>query len=118
MESFSAKGRNDVDALINAQSTTYQFTQLDSVLKFSRHLEKPLNHLWRDQEIHLTLKVPLNAKLVIDHNLQNYLRDIDLYQCRELNKKPDAPNSTFIMTADGLQCKVDTLVTNPIGVNH
>jgi len=111
VESFSARGRNDVDALINAQSTTYQFIQQDSVLKFSRHLEKPLNRLWRNQEIRLTLKVPVNAKLVFDREIERYLDGVDVYQCKVLNKKNDAPTATFIMTADGLQCKVDTLVT-------
>jgi hypothetical protein len=111
VESFSARGRNDEDALINAQNTTYQFTQQDSVLKFNKHLEKPLNRLWRDQEVHLTLKIPVNAKVVFDRNIENYLENVDIYQCKVVNKKQDALTSTFVMTTDGLQCKVDTLVT-------
>jgi phage shock protein PspC (stress-responsive transcriptional regulator) len=111
VESFSARGFDYGNALINAQNTTYQFSQIDSVLKFNRHLEKPLNRLWRNQEIHLTLKVPLNAILVIDRDLQNYLHNVNVYECKDINKKPDAQTANFIMTADGLQCKVDTLLT-------
>ena len=113
IESFSARGFDYGDALLNAQNTTYQFSQQDSVLKFNRHLEKPLNRLWRNQEIHLTLKIPINSKVIVDHNLVNYLHDVDFYACRDINKKPDAQTATFIMTADGLQCKVDTAVINP-----
>jgi len=111
VESFSARGRNDADALANAQSTTYQFKQQDSVLKFNRHLEKPLNNLWRNQEIHLILKMPLNAKVIIERPLARYIDNLNIYQCNDINKQHDAPSTTFIMTADGLQCKVDTLVT-------
>lgn len=109
VESFSARGFDYGDALVNAQNTTYQFSQQDSVLKFNRHLEKPFNRLWRNQEIHLTLKVPVNAMLVIDKQLQGYLDGINIYQCAEINKKDKAPSAAFIMTNDGLQCKVDTL---------
>lgn len=112
VESFSARGSNYEDALINARNTTYQFLQQDSILKFSRHLEKPVNHLWRNQEIHLTLKIPVNSKLIIDKDLQNYLNGVNIYECKEINKKPDATNAAFVMTADGLQCKVDTLQNN------
>jgi len=112
VESYSARGVDYGDALLNAQNTTYQFSQQDSVLKFNRHLEKPLNRLWRNQEIHLTLKVPANAKLVIDKHLQNYIENLNIYECAEINKQRNAQSAAFIMTNDGLQCKVDTLVTS------
>jgi len=66
IESFTARGRNDEDALINARNISYRFTQKDSILKFDRHLERLNSSLWRGQELHMTLKVPLNTKLVID----------------------------------------------------
>ena len=112
VESYSARGVDYGDALLNAQNTTYHFSQQDSVLKFNRHLEKPLDRLWRNQEIHLTLKVPANAKLVIDKHLQNYIENLNIYECAETNKQQNAPSAAFIMTNDGLQCKVDTLVTS------
>jgi hypothetical protein len=57
------------------------------------------------------LKVPMNAKVVIDQKLENYLRDVNLYDCNQANKKDNPKTSTFLMTNNGLQCKVDTLVT-------
>jgi hypothetical protein len=108
VESFSARGRNYEDALVNARNTTYQFLQQDSVLKFSRHLEKPIDHLWRNQEIHLTLKIPVDSKLVIDREVSRFLQDVDFYNCREKNKLAHGSPVTFVMTGDGLQCKIDT----------
>ncbi|GAA4324280.1 PspC domain-containing protein [Mucilaginibacter gynuensis] len=110
VESFSARGRDYEEALLNARNVTYQFTQQDSVLKFSSRLEKPTDRLWRNQRVRLTLRVPMNTKLVIDTDLGRYLDDVGIYDCNTVNKQDDAPAATFIMTADGIQCKVDTLV--------
>jgi phage shock protein PspC (stress-responsive transcriptional regulator) len=118
VESFSARGRSYEDALFNARSTTYQFSQQGNILKFNRRLEKPMNMLWRNQELHLTLKVPLNYKIVIDENINQYVRGADVYDCKTINKQDNATSAKFIMTNNGLQCKVDTLVlpkiTKPI----
>lgn len=114
VETFRAKGRRYEDALLNARNTSYLFVQQDSVLKFDRYLQRKRGAAWHDQEIELTLKVPLNTKVVIDDRLGDFLRDgIDIYQCKETNKQSDATTATFIMTANGLECKVDTLVTTP-----
>jgi phage shock protein PspC (stress-responsive transcriptional regulator) len=109
-QSFSAKGGNYESALFNATNTTYIFTQQDSVLKFDYTLRKRPNISWHDEEVTLTLKVPLNSKLVIDERLHNYLRDVNIYECKESNKQERATSAAFIMTDNGLQCKVDTLV--------
>jgi phage shock protein PspC (stress-responsive transcriptional regulator) len=109
VETYSARGYDYSDALRNAQSTSYQFLQQDSVLKFNRRLEKPYNRLWRSQEVHLTLKIPVNARLVIDKSLHNWLWDINVYQCAQDNGMEKSPSAPFIMTADGLQCNVDSV---------
>jgi hypothetical protein len=113
VESFSARGSDYEEALSNARNTTYQFVQQDSVLKFPRSLEKQHDKLWRNQELHLTLKLPLNTKLVIDQELDHYLNGIDVYDCKVVNKKEEASTANFIMTANGLECKVDTLLIPP-----
>jgi phage shock protein PspC (stress-responsive transcriptional regulator) len=112
IETYKAKGREYEDALLNARRTKYIFSQADTVLTFDRYLQRQDGAPWRDQEIELTLKVPVNAVVVIDNSMNDFMRDgIDLYQCRDVNKKPDAPNAPFIMTANGLICKVDTLIS-------
>jgi hypothetical protein len=110
-ESFSAKGRDYDDALFNARNTTYVFAQQDSVLKFDYALRKRPNIPWRDEELELTLKVPINAKVVIDQKLDNYVRDINLYDCNMDDKRQGYEPAVFTMTDSGLQCKIDTVVT-------
>ena len=110
-ESYSAKGGNYEDALFNARNTSYVFAQQDTVLKFDYTLRKKPNTSWHDEEVRLTLRVPMNAKVVIDQRLDNYVQNINLYDCRSVNKQPEGTASIFLMTDNGLQCKVDTLVT-------
>jgi len=112
VESFSARGSSYQNALLNSRNTTYYFNQQDSVLTFDRTLKVPFNELWRNQEIRLTLKIPENAILVIDKKMERYIENVSLRDCNEANKKEDAPSATFIMTNNGLQCKVDTLQSN------
>lgn len=114
VESFSARGATYEDALLNARGTTYQFVQEGNVLKFARRLEKRADRLWRAQELHLTLKVPMNYKVVIDNHVDRFVRDVSVNDCKSLNKKEDASSATFIMADNGLQCKVDTLVLPPL----
>jgi len=114
VQTYSSKGSTYESALANARGTRYQFSQQDSVLKFDRRLQRINGTSWHDQDIHLTLKVPLNAVVVIDNEIDRYIWGVDLYQCKEVNKHPEANWAAFIMTANGsLECKVDTLVTAP-----
>lgn len=110
-ESFRASGHNYEEALFNARNTTYIFAQQDTVLKFDYALRKRPNTSWHAEEVVLTLKIPLNAKVVIDQKLDRYLQDVNISECKDLNKQDRATSSVFVMTENGLQCKVDTLVT-------
>jgi phage shock protein PspC (stress-responsive transcriptional regulator) len=110
IESFSAKGARYESALKNAQNSIYNFTQRDSVLTFDRRLLLPKGSLWRDQEVELTLKVPYGVTLVIDEDLADMMRrGVNIYDCKQQNNTPDAQTAPFIMTNEGLQCKIDTL---------
>lgn len=110
VESFSARGSDYEDALYNARGTNYQFKQEGNILKFNRRLEKQDNRLWRAQRLHLTLRIPLNSKVVIDDQVDRFVRDISVRDCNDVNKRDGASSAKFIMTDNGLQCKVDTLV--------
>jgi hypothetical protein len=111
VETVRAKGSHYEDALLNARNTKYIFTQQDSVLKFDRYLQRLPGTSWHAQEIEITLKVPLNSTVIIENRLSDFVRDgVDVYRCKEKNKMPDATSAPFIMTANGLECKVDTLV--------
>jgi phage shock protein PspC (stress-responsive transcriptional regulator) len=110
VESFSARGSDYDDALFNARGTTYHFEQTGNLLKFNRRFEKQISRLWRAQELRLTLKIPLNSKVVIDDQIDRFVRDVSVRDCNEVNKRDGASSAKFIMTDNGLQCKVDTLV--------
>lgn len=110
-ERYSAKGHNYETALMNARNTKYIFSQQDSVLKFDYKLHRLGNGSWHNEEIVVVLKVPVNAVIKIDQSLGRYT-SMDEYNCRQLNKTPDAPFTNFIMTANGAECKVDTLLTD------
>ncbi|MCO5936685.1 PspC domain-containing protein [Mucilaginibacter sp. RB4R14] len=110
VESFSARGSDYQEALYNARGTNYQFKQEGNVLKFNRRLEKQIDRLWRAQRLHLTLRIPLNSKVVIDGRVERFVRDISVHDCNEINKKENAVAAIFVMTDNGLQCKVDTVV--------
>ena len=110
-EKYSAKGYDDFEALSNARNTSYVFTQADTVLKFDYTLRKRPGTPWRDEYVELRLKLPLNAKVIIDQRLADYVRDTDLRGCNETDKRNDDLPAVFTMTDNGLQCKIDTLVT-------
>ena len=113
-ESFRASGANFEDALFNARNTSYVFAQQDTILKFDYTLRKRPNIYFHAEEVDLILKVPLNARLVIDERLDNYLHDVNIYECKRVNKRDQSHFSEFTMTDNGLQCKVDTVVTPKI----
>ncbi len=113
VESFSARGRSYEEALLNARAINYQFVQQDSVLQFAPVIERPQGSLWRDQRLRLTLKLPLNSKLVIDESLSPYLPDVYIYDCKTLNKQDNATSAPYIITNTGAECKVDTLLATP-----
>lgn len=112
VESFTAKGYNYEQALMNVRNTRYIFTQQDSTLTFDEKLRRIESDIWHAEEVHLTLKLPLNAKVVVDQDLSDRIdmNGLNVYDCKETNKMDKATSATFIITNDGPQCKVDTVV--------
>lgn len=108
-ETFRANGASYEAALYNARNTAYMFSQQDSILRFDYSVRRRPNISWHAEEVTLTLKLPLNAKVVIDQKLDNYIQGVNLYECRDLNRRDNKANYTiYMMTDNGLQCKVDT----------
>ncbi len=110
VESFSARGRNYDDALYNARNTKYIFTQKDSVITFDPKLRRNREDSWHGEAVYLTLRLPLNAKVIVDEDMRR-ICGVNVYDCNVSDKKENARAATFIMTDNGLQCKIDTLVT-------
>lgn len=119
VESFHARGNNYKNAFENAQNIKYLFTQQDSLLKFDNYMYGKNDDLWHDEEVYLTLKLPMNAKVIVDRDVDR-ISDIGVYSCNITNKKDGdkLPDALFTMTDNGLQCKVDTLVTDTLIRKH
>jgi phage shock protein PspC (stress-responsive transcriptional regulator) len=114
VKTFTSQGRDFEAGLKSAQRIHYYFEQADSVLKFNRSVYLNKNELWRDQEVKLTLRIPQNTRLVIDQDMDWYVRDINLWDCRPAGSSDNIP-LRWKMTNEGLMC--DTLITKPIKLN-
>ena len=108
VQEFSAKGPNFETALATAQRTNHRFIQTDSLLQFDSNTHLRREELWRDQAVHLILRIPENTKLVIEGTINRYLEDKSLWECQPQDAKSDFL-SEWIMTQQGLKCKNDTL---------
>ncbi len=118
-ESYRSRGPFYEAALANARDIKYQFTQQDTVLKFDQRFYGKTDEPWHDEEVYLTLKLPKYAKVVVDHEVGRFV-DFNIGECNEVNKKDynKVTDATFTITDNGLQCKVDTLVTDTIIRKH
>jgi len=106
VKTFTSKGPDFETGLRTAQRINYHFEQLDSVLQFDRRVQLSKNELRRDQDVKLTLRVPQNTQLLIDGNMNPYIRDIDIRDCRPEGVSDKVPLK-LRMTTEGLKC--DTL---------
>ncbi|HVW13315.1 MAG TPA: PspC domain-containing protein [Mucilaginibacter sp.] len=118
IKTLRARGRYYDDAFNNARNIKYIFAQQDTVIRFDQRFYGE-DEFWHDEEVDLTLKLPKNSRVTIDHDLDR-ITDINIGGCNETNKLDydKVSNATFIMTSNGLQCKVDTLVTDTIIRKH
>ncbi len=107
-QEFSAKGSDFERALTNARNIKYQVKQTDSIIQFDKNMYIGKNVLYRDQRMKLVLRVPQNTRLMIEGNLNRYLRDHNLRDCQPQDSSDDFL-SEWIMTDDGLKCKNDSL---------
>jgi len=113
VEEFTSRGSNYEEALSNARNTRYVFAQQDSVLKFDYKLRRLDNKMWHGEEVKLTLRIPLNATVMVNDKINRYINNsMNLWDC---SPNPENRNnrtfSPFVMTTEGLQCKLDSAVT-------
>jgi phage shock protein PspC (stress-responsive transcriptional regulator) len=107
IEEFTARGRNYESALMHARNSRYIFAQQDSVLKFDYKLRRLNNAQWHNEEVRLTLRIPLNATVMINHKINRYINnDIDVDGCVDDNDNNNQDRAApFVMTDNGLRCK-------------
>lgn len=119
IKSSKARGPYYEDAFNNARNIKYMFSQQDTVIKFDQRFYGKNDAFWHDEEVELTLKLPKNAKVVIDHNVDK-IANFNIGACNEVNKQDydKVSSATFVITNNGMECKVDTLVTDTIIKKH
>lgn len=98
-QNYSSHGRTFEVALSHAQNIHYDFSQQDSLLNFSPALQLNRNTKWRDQEVELTLKVPVGVKLIINEDVERFTYSFDYWSCEGQDGRKWA-----VMTDEGLKC--------------
>ncbi len=97
LERIAAKGMNSRDALKHADEIVYRFTQNDSILSFPTIPFYLPEHGFHEQQVDLTLKIPVNTVITVDPELNiNNLPDKDLYTY-------NGNENVWIMTTGGLK---------------
>lgn len=113
VEEFTARGGDYEEALSNARNTRYVFAQQDSTLKFDYKLRRLDNKMWHGEEVRLTLRIPLNATVMVNDKINRYINNsMNIWDCNP--NKDNHTNTTFapfVMTNEGLQCKLDSAIT-------
>ncbi|RXF71921.1 PspC domain-containing protein [Arcticibacter tournemirensis] len=105
---FSARGRDFEQAFQTAQKSGYRFVQTDSILELDKYLYLTGQAPFRDQEVDVTIKVPVNTRLVIDGDLNEHLHNYNLRDCLPEDSDWKTP-SVWVMTAEGMKCANDSL---------
>jgi phage shock protein PspC (stress-responsive transcriptional regulator) len=102
VQNFESQGKTYQVALQNAQNINYKFKQSDSVITLSPRLLLKNESIWRNQEVFITLKVPIGTRLLLNRQLYRHLQ-FYYYGCD--NDGEENGYTEWIMTEDGLRCK-------------
>ncbi|HTM99715.1 MAG TPA: PspC domain-containing protein [Pedobacter sp.] len=105
IQNYEAQGKTFNIALQNAKNINYSFTQKDSTLTFSPRILLKDNANWRNQEVHLTLKVPVGTRLMLNDNVYSYLNFYH-YNCGA-DEYQKGVYKEWVMTEDGIKCKAE-----------
>ncbi len=105
IQNFEAQGRTFNIALQNAKDINYSFTQNEGRLIFDPRITLKDNANWRNQEVHITLKVPIGTRLMLNENLHNYLYFYH-YNCNA-DENQYSKYKEWIMTEEGIKCKAE-----------
>lgn len=103
---YSAKGSSYKAATDRAAKINYVLKQDSSSLNFDNAFQLNEGDRYRDQEVNITLFLPVGTKLVISDHLEDKLRDISFYECRDRYAKDlnDVKDVEFVVTSLGLKC--------------
>jgi len=102
-QKYESQGKTFQSALQNAQNISYSYAVKDSELIFSPRFQLRKGTIWRNQEVRLTLEVPVGTKLILKEDAYRYINNYWTWDCK--NSENDHNDYTvWIMTEDGLKC--------------
>jgi phage shock protein PspC (stress-responsive transcriptional regulator) len=104
-QNYESQGKTFPIALRNAQNISYKYKQTDSLLTLNPRLELKQESIWRNQEVMITLKVPVGTRLFLNDNIYDYLH-FYYYSCDDHNERKSNYRE-WVMTEDGLKCKAE-----------
>ena len=102
-QKYESQGKTFQSALQNAQNISYTYDLKDAELVFSPRFQLRKGSIWRNQEVRLTLEVPVGTKLILKEDSYRYINNYWTWDCK--NAENDHNDFTvWIMTEDGLKC--------------
>lgn len=102
VQHVESQGKNFEIALRNARNISYKVSQFENRLVFPSRLRLKTRARWRNQEVHVILRVPVGTKFKINRNVGRYLY-FNNFDCNWNDYDADQ-YSEWLMTADGLRC--------------
>jgi phage shock protein PspC (stress-responsive transcriptional regulator) len=102
-QTYESQGKTFKMALANAQNINYKFTQQDSLITLSPRLQLKKESIWRNQEVYISLKVPVGTHIFLSDDIYRYLQ-FYYYSCED-NHHDNKSYREWVMTEEGLKCK-------------
>jgi len=72
----NSRGRTHDDAVENAEEIKYSWKQVDSLFILDEYFTLPVGDKWRNQKLHIVLKVPEGKAVFIDEEVDDILDDV------------------------------------------
>lgn len=102
---YSAKGKSYQLAAQRAGEIAYQAIQEEEIIVFPSHFLLKNRALDRDQNVKVIIYLPRGAKVLLDQTIDNKVRDINIWECRNNYIDADRQKVTeWTMSERGLVC--------------
>jgi len=102
-QKYESQGKTFQSALQNAQNISYNYVVKDSELIFSPRFQLRKGTIWRNQEVRLTLEIPVGTRLILKQDAYRYVNNYWTWECND-SENDHNDSSIWIMTDDGLKC--------------
>ncbi len=72
-----SRGKSQDTAIDNAEHIEYSWNQDDSLITFNQFFTLPMESKWRNQKLHITIKVPEGKVVYLDDSMGKIIHDIE-----------------------------------------